>query len=125
MAPAASARLASCPPLPALRVHSLNTTESCVTSYRCAIHPQPWRSRNPMSAVSDCRRIGIILAAGRGGRMGGKKQLTPWPTAAGTIPLVAAAYDAIRPICDEMVVVLGHMADSVAAALGDRKFHRT
>ena len=56
--------------------------------------------------------------------MGGKKQLTPWPTADGTKPLVAAAYDAIRPICDEMVVVLGHDADAVAAALGDRPFHR-
>jgi molybdenum cofactor cytidylyltransferase len=77
-----------------------------------------------MSAVSRNRRIGVILAAGRGGRMGGKKQLTPWPTADGAKPLVAAAYDAIRPICDQMVVVLGHMADEVAAALGDRRFHR-
>jgi molybdenum cofactor cytidylyltransferase len=77
-----------------------------------------------MSAESDCRRIGVILAAGRGGRMGGKKQLTPWPTAAGTMPLVAAAYEAIRPICDEMVVVLGHEADAVALALGGRSFHR-
>ena len=71
------------------------------------------------------RRIGVILAAGRGGRMGGRKQLTPWPTSAGTISLVAAAYEAIRPICDEMVVVLGHDADAAAAALGDRRFHRT
>ena len=42
----------------------------------------------------------------------------------GYIPLVAAAYDAIRAICDEMVVVLGHDADEVAAALGNRRFHR-
>jgi CTP:molybdopterin cytidylyltransferase MocA len=56
--------------------------------------------------------------------MGGKKQLTPWFTATGTIPLVAAAYDAIRPVCDEMVVVLGHAANEVAAALGARPFHR-
>src|SRR4051794_33845457 len=70
------------------------------------------------------RRIGVILAAGRGGRMGGKKQLTPWPTATATIPLIAAAYDAIRPICNKMVIVLGHAADEVAAALGDRPFHR-
>lgn len=40
------------------------------------------------------------------------------------MPLVAAAYEAIRPICDEMVVVLGHDADAVALALGDRSFHR-
>jgi molybdenum cofactor cytidylyltransferase len=69
-------------------------------------------------------RIGVILAAGRGGRMGGKKQLTEWPSPEGPKPLVAAAYDAIHPICDEMVVVLGHMAEAVAAALGDRPFHR-
>jgi molybdenum cofactor cytidylyltransferase len=78
-----------------------------------------------MSAGSRSRRIGVILAAGRGGRMGGKKQLAPWPTAEGTKPLVACAYDAVRPICDEMVVVLGHIADSVVAALGDRPFLRT
>jgi len=56
--------------------------------------------------------------------MGGRKQLTPWTTSAGTIPLVAAAYDAIRSICDDMVVVLGHEANAVGAALGDRPFHR-
>lgn len=70
------------------------------------------------------RRIGILLAAGRGGRMGGTKQLKPWPSVDGPKPLVCAAYDAIRPICDEMVVVLGHEADAVAAVLGARPFHR-
>ena len=69
-------------------------------------------------------RIGVILAAGRGRRMGRTKQLVPWPTANGAKPLIAAAYDAVRPICDDMVVVLGHEADAVAAALGDRTFHR-
>jgi molybdenum cofactor cytidylyltransferase len=69
-------------------------------------------------------RIGVVLAAGRGRRMGRTKQLVEWPTAKGPQPLVAAAYDAIRPICDEMVVVLSHDADTVAAALGDRPFHR-
>jgi molybdenum cofactor cytidylyltransferase len=52
------------------------------------------------------------------------KQLVPWPTEEGKKPLVAAAYDAIRTICDAMIVVLGHEADAVAAALGDRPFHR-
>jgi molybdenum cofactor cytidylyltransferase len=70
------------------------------------------------------RRTGVILAAGRGGRMGGNKQLLPWPTSDGTKPLVAASYDAIRPICDEMVVVVGYNADMVAAALGERRFYR-
>ncbi len=68
--------------------------------------------------------IGVILAAGRGRRMGGKKQLTPWPGTEGSKPLVAASYDSIRSICDDMVVVLGHIADSVVEALGDRLFHR-
>jgi len=77
-----------------------------------------------MSAANPSRRIGVILAAGRGGRMGGTKQLAPWPAAAGTKPLICAAYDAIRPICDDMIVVLGHEADAVAAALTERPFHR-
>jgi molybdenum cofactor cytidylyltransferase len=71
------------------------------------------------------RRIGVLLAAGRSRRMGRTKQLLSWHTAGGEKPLVAAAYDAIRPICDEMVVVLGYDADSVAAALGDRSLHRS
>src|SRR6476619_6996627 len=75
--------------------------------------------------MPSAKRIGVILAAGRGGRMGGQKQLTPWQSADGKKPLVAAAYDAIRPICDDMVVVLGHETEAVAAALGERPFHRT
>src|SRR5690242_11961288 len=69
-------------------------------------------------------RIGVILAAGRGSRMGSTKQLTPWPTANGLKPLVCAAYDTIRSVCDKMVVVLGHNADEVVAALGTRSFER-
>ncbi len=74
--------------------------------------------------MPELRRIGVILAAGRGGRMGGTKQLKLWRTPTGMKPLVAAAYDAIRPICDEMIVVLGHAAHEIAAALGERPFHR-
>ncbi len=70
------------------------------------------------------RRIGVILAAGRGRRMGRTKQLVEWPAADGPKSLVAAAYDAIRPICDDMVVVFGHEAQAVAAALAGRSFHR-
>ena len=70
------------------------------------------------------RRIGVILAAGRGGRMGGTKQLKLVADCRRREAARRAAYDAIRPICDEMVVVLGHEADAVAAALGDRPFHR-
>jgi molybdenum cofactor cytidylyltransferase len=73
---------------------------------------------------SSSRRIGLIIAAGRGKRMGRTKQLVEWPAAAGKLPLVAAAFDAIRGVCDEMIVVLGHGAELVAAALGERSFHR-
>jgi CTP:molybdopterin cytidylyltransferase MocA len=56
--------------------------------------------------------------------MGATKQLKLWPTAGGPKPLICAAYDAIRPICDEMIVVLGHEADAVAAALEAHRFRR-
>src|SRR3954447_8438824 len=124
MAPAGSARSGLCRRHHVSQALSTNTTASFAMNCRCAIHPQPWRSRSPMSDGSDRRRVGVILAAGRGGRMGGNKQLTPWPGADGSKSLVAASYDAIHSICDDMVVVLGHIADSVEEALDDRPFHR-
>lgn len=66
--------------------------------------------------------IGVLLAAGRGSRMGSTKQLKLWPTEGGPKPLICASYDAIRRICDEMVVVLGHDAEKVSAALASRSF---
>jgi len=72
--------------------------------------------------MPDAKRIGVILAGGRGRRMGSTKQLKLCSTIEGAKPLICAAFDAIRPICDAMVVVLGHDANSVAAVLGDRKF---
>jgi CTP:molybdopterin cytidylyltransferase MocA len=77
-----------------------------------------------MSDANRSCRIGVILAAGRGRRMGATKQLKLWPTANGPKLLICAAYDAIRPICDEMVIVLGHEAEAVASALGARHFRR-
>lgn len=56
--------------------------------------------------------------------MGSTKQLKLWPAAGGPIPLICAAYDAIRPICGEIVVVLGHDSEKVAAALASRPFKR-
>lgn len=56
--------------------------------------------------------------------MNGRKQFHPWPTSQGEKPLVAAAYDAVVDACTEMVVVLGHRGDEVAAALEPRQFHR-
>jgi molybdenum cofactor cytidylyltransferase len=70
------------------------------------------------------RRIAVILAAGRGRRMGRTKQLVEIQTPDGPKPLVAAAYDTVHGICDAMVLVLGHDADAVAEALGNRAFHR-
>lgn len=61
--------------------------------------------------------IGLLLAAGRGRRLGGNKQFHPVPTPAGEKPLVAAAFDTIAPVCEKMFVVLGHRAEEVAAAL--------
>jgi molybdenum cofactor cytidylyltransferase len=56
--------------------------------------------------------------------MGGTKQLIEWQSTDGPKPLVAAAYDTVRTICDETVVVFGHDADAVAAALGSRVYLR-
>jgi molybdenum cofactor cytidylyltransferase len=75
-----------------------------------------------VEAMAAPRRIGVILAAGRGRRMGRTKQLVPWPGTGGPKPLVAAAFDAICGGCDSMIVVLGHEAQAVAAALGGRPF---
>ena len=72
----------------------------------------------------DTGRIGVLLAAGRGRRMGQTKQLLSYSSESGSKPLVAAAFDAIAGVCQEMVVVLGHEADAVSRALGHRTFHR-
>ena len=55
--------------------------------------------------------------------MGSTKQLKLWPTPEGQKPLICAAYDSIRPICDDMVVVFGHDSVAVRTVLGDRPFH--
>ena len=66
---------------------------------------------------------GVLLAAGRGRRLGGSKQLLPWPPGAQDVrPLVAASFDAIEPACDRMLVVVGHHAAAVAGSLGSRVF---
>lgn len=65
--------------------------------------------------------IGILLAAGRARRMGQTKQLLPWPPESPT-PLVGAAFDAVSPICTNMIVALGHDSPAVAGALAPRTF---
>jgi len=67
--------------------------------------------------------VGLLLAAGRGRRLDGMKQFIAWPTPEGEKPLVVAAFDAIAPFCNEMLVVVGHRAEEVVTELGDRDFH--
>ncbi len=61
---------------------------------------------------------GVLLAAGRGSRMGQTKQLLPW----GDGTVVEASFDAIAPHCDAMVVVVGAEQNRILEALGSRKF---
>ena len=77
---------------------------------------------NQDSLNKNSEPIGVLLAAGRGRRLGGRKQFYPWPTADGEVPLVAAAFDAVAGVCKKMIVVLGHCSDEVAAALGERDY---
>jgi CTP:molybdopterin cytidylyltransferase MocA len=68
------------------------------------------------------RPIGVLLAAGRGRRMGTLKQLLRFGEGDGAKPLVGAAFDALAPFCDGMVVVLGADAERVREALAPRAF---
>lgn len=59
---------------------------------------------------------GVLLAAGQSERMGQPKLLLPWQG----IPLVRhAALIALEAQLDELVVVVGHASDRVAAVLTD------
>ena len=74
-----------------------------------------------MAAADRTAPIGVLLAAGRGRRLGGLKQLRPWPpdAAAGTArPLVRHAADAVAGACRSMVFVLGHDPAAVREAIG-------
>ena len=68
--------------------------------------------------------IGVLLAAGLSRRMGRLKQLIPWPSEhdPNAEPMVAAAFDAIAPVCDRMIVVTGTQAGAVVEALRPRAF---
>ncbi|QEG37250.1 nucleotidyltransferase family protein [Bythopirellula goksoeyrii] len=74
------------------------------------------------SDVVSNQPIGVLLAAGRGRRMGGRKQLHLVTTASGEKPLVAAAFDSVAAVCRKMIIVVGHRAEEVTAVLGDREF---
>lgn len=68
------------------------------------------------------RRIGVLLAAGRGRRMGALKQVLPWGPPPHATPLVAAAFDALHVACEAMVVVVGRDQQAVLDALAPREF---
>ena len=76
-----------------------------------------------MARISPTPPSGVLLAAGRGRRMGRLKQLLPWPPPDGNKTLVAAAFDAISSVCDQMIVVVGHESKRVISALEPRHFH--
>jgi molybdenum cofactor cytidylyltransferase len=61
---------------------------------------------------------GVLLAAGRGSRMGQTKQLLPW----GDGTVIEASFDALAPFCDSMVVVLGADKEKIIEALSPRIF---
>lgn len=75
------------------------------------------------NAVKSNKPIGIIVAAGRGKRMGQTKQLVMIKTQQGDKPLIAAAFDSISSVCSKMIVVLGHESQTVSNALKQRDFH--
>ena len=69
-----------------------------------------------MSAV--VRPVGLLLAAGRGRRMGETKQLLPWPGADGRAStVVAVSFELVASFASPVYVVLDHEAERVMAAL--------
>ncbi len=66
--------------------------------------------------------IGVLIAAGRGRRLDGNKQLTPWPSVHGNGTLISSAFDHISVACDEIIVVLGHRQVEVEDALRPRVY---
>lgn len=67
--------------------------------------------------------VGVLLAAGRGRRMGALKQLLPWGTSDAPKTLIAAAFDALAPACDLVVVVVkGEDHAPIAESLRPRRF---
>lgn len=73
--------------------------------------------------MSGLRLVGVLLAAGKGSRMGRTKQLIEMPSENGeSKSLVAMAFDAIGPSCAEMIVVIDTDKERVIESLGERGF---
>ncbi len=61
-------------------------------------------------------KIGVILAAGRGSRLGlSKKNKTV--TVVNHKPIIQYGYEAYKGVVDQILIVVGHKADSVRTAL--------
>ncbi len=90
-----------------------------------AARPQPRGATAEDAAGAQTGRaprvVAVLLAAGRSTRMGGRnKLLLDWRGK----PLVAHAADALLDTgLDRVIAVLGHQAEAVKAALGDRSLH--
>lgn len=63
------------------------------------------------------RVVGIVLAAGKGSRMGKTKQLLPFR---GKTVLECVIDNALASALQRVIVVIGHEADSVRPLLGER-----
>ena len=66
--------------------------------------------------------IGVLVAAGRGHRLDGNKQLTPWHSAHGAGTLITSSFDHISVACDEIIVVLGHRQAEIEDVLRPRVY---
>ena len=66
------------------------------------------------------RTIAVLLAGGRSRRMGRCKQALPWSRGGRATTVIAAAYDTVASVADEVVVTVGHHATGIIAALEGR-----
>ena len=66
------------------------------------------------------RTIAVLLAGGRSRRMGRCKQTLPWSRDGQVTTVIAAAYDSVAPVADEVVVTVGHHATEIVGALEGR-----
>jgi molybdenum cofactor cytidylyltransferase len=66
------------------------------------------------------RTIAVLLAGGRSQRMGRCKQTLPWSREGRPTTVVAAAYDTVATVADEVVVTVGRHATDIIAALEGR-----
>lgn len=74
---------------------------------------------NDPAGIPD-RTVAVLLAGGRSRRMGRCKQTLPWTRDGHATTVIAAAYDTIASVSDEVVVTVGHHEADIIAALDRR-----